>query len=114
MTRTTDQVLLHHRDALLNGDFPALMADYADDAVLLTMDGAFTGKAAIQGFFANSMSSMPNLKLSFTGHAVHGDLVLVTWAGDSDVATIPQGADTFIIQDDKIRRQTVWFTVAPK
>jgi hypothetical protein len=114
MTRTTDQVLLHHRDALLNGDFPALMADYADDAVLLTMDSAFAGKAAIQGFFVNSMSSLPNLKLSFTGHVVHGDLVLVTWTGDSDVATIPHGADTFIIQDDKIRRQTVWFTVAPK
>lgn len=82
-----------------------MLADYADDAVLLTMEGAFVGKAAIQGFFVNSLSAMPNAKISFTGHVVHGDLVLITWTGDSDVATIPHGADSFVIEDDRIRRR---------
>jgi ketosteroid isomerase-like protein len=91
-----------------------VLADYADDAVLLTMGGAFVGKTAIQGFFVNSLSAMPNARISFTGHVVHGDFVLNTWTGDSDVATIPHGADSFVIEDDKIRRQTVWFTVVPK
>jgi hypothetical protein len=57
---------------------------------------------------------MPNAKLSDTGHLVHGDLVLVTWTGVSDVATIPQGVDTFVIRDDRIQLQTIWFTVVPK
>jgi len=114
MARSTEQVFQDHMTALLNGDFPALMADYADDAVLMTMDGANVGKAAIQGYFVNALSAMPNAKLSVTGHIVQEDFVLVTWTGVSDVATVPHGVDTFVIHDDKIRLQTVWFTIVPK
>ena len=89
MARSTEQVFQDHMRALLNGDFPALMADYADDAVLMTMDGANVGKAAVQGYFVNALSALPNAKLSLTGHIVHGDFVLATWTGVSDVATIP-------------------------
>lgn len=35
--RSTEQVFQDHMRALLNGDFPALMADYADDAILMTI-----------------------------------------------------------------------------
>jgi len=90
------------------------MADYADDAVLMTMDGVFVGTAAIQDFFVNALSAMPNLKLSATGVKVHGDWVLCTWTGESDVASIPNGVDTFVIRDDRIRLQTACFTIVPK
>jgi ketosteroid isomerase-like protein len=114
MARSTEQVLQHHDQALLKGDFRALMADYADDAVLMTMEGACVGKAAIQEWFAQALSALPNGKLTVTGHIVQGDFVLLTWTGVSDVATIPYGVDTFVIHDDKIRLQTVWFTAVPK
>jgi len=114
MARSTEQIFQDHMRALLNGDFPALMADYADDAILMTMDGANVGKAAIQAYFVNSLSAMPNTRLSPTGHVVHKDAVLLTWTGVSDVATVPHGVDTFVIHDDKIWLQTVWFTIVPK
>ena len=114
MARSTEEVLQHHDQALSNGDFPALMADYADDAVLMTMEGAVVGKAAIQDWFVQALSAMPNGKISLGGYKVHGDYVLLTWTGTSDVATVPYGVDTFVIRDDKIRLQTVWFTVVPK
>jgi ketosteroid isomerase-like protein len=114
MTRSTEQVFQEHMKALLNGDFPALLADYADDAVLMTMEGANVGKDAIQAYFINALSALPNAKLSVTGHVVHGDFVLVTWTIVSDVATIPHGVDTFVIHDDKIWLQTIWLEVIPK
>jgi ketosteroid isomerase-like protein len=114
MARSTEQVFQDHMSALLNGDFPALMADYADDAVLMTMDGANVDKAGVQGYFVNALSALPNFRLTLTGHIVHGDFVLVTWTATSDVATIPHGVDTFVIRDDKIRLQTVWLTAVPK
>jgi hypothetical protein len=114
MVRSTELIFQDHMRALLNGDFPALMADYADDAILMTMDGPNVGKAAIQQYFINSLSAMPNTKLSPGGHVVHGDYVLLNWTGVSDVATVPHGVDTFVIQDDKIRLQTVCFMVIPK
>lgn len=114
MARSTEQVFQDHIRALLNGDFPALMADYAADAVLMTMDGANVGKTAIQGYFVNALAALPNFKLSLTGHIVQGDFVLFTWTAVSDVATVPHGVDTFVIHDDKIRLQTVWLTAVPK
>ena len=114
MARSTEEIFQHHKNALANGDFPAFIADYADDAVLMTMEGAYVGKDAIQSYFVNALSAMPNSRISPTGHMVHGDLVLLTWTGVSDVATVPHGVDTFVIHDDQIRLQTVWFTIVPK
>jgi ketosteroid isomerase-like protein len=114
VARSTEQVLQDHITTLLNGDFPAMMADYADDAVLMTLDGAIVGKAAIQGYFLNALSALPNAKLSFAGHSVHGDFVLLTWTAVSDVETIPYGVDTFVIRDDRIELQTVWLTMILK
>jgi ketosteroid isomerase-like protein len=114
MARSTDQVLQDHITALQNGDFAALMADYADDAVLMTMDGAFAGKDAVQGWFGSTLGAMPNARVWFTGSRVEGEYALVTWAADSDVASVSQGVDTFVVTRDKIRLQTVWFTVTPK
>jgi ketosteroid isomerase-like protein len=114
MARTTEQVFHDHVLALERGDLHALMADYAEDAVLVTMDGVYVGREAIQGFFIGAFSSMPNLKLTGTGEHVYGDVVLCSWTADSTVASIPTGVDSFVIRDDKIRLQTGWFTVAPK
>jgi ketosteroid isomerase-like protein len=114
MARSTEQVFEDHHKALSTGDLAALLADYADDAVLLSTDGVSVGKAAIQAFFVNAFSALPNAQLSIKRRVVHGDYLLVTWTGVSDAGAIPYGVDSFVIHDDKIRLQTVWFTMAPK
>jgi len=90
------------------------MADYADDAVLMTMDGANVGKEAIGAYFINGASMLPNFRITSSQAQTVGDVVLMSWTADSDVATIPHGLDTFVIRDDKIVAQTVWNTIAPK
>ena len=114
MARTTQQVFDSHEAAFQSGDMAQLMADYADDAVMLLLDNVAVGKEAIQGLFGSLIGSFPGLKLSFDKTAVEGDLFLLQYSGDSNVATIPHGTATFIIQDDKIQRQSEWMTVVPK
>jgi hypothetical protein len=114
MARSTEQVFLDHMRALANGDFPALMADYADDAVLMTLEGACAGKAEIAQWFISTTTANPNLVLTPKGYTVHGDVVLLNWGGEGEVASIPHGVDTFVIKDDQIRLQTVWFAVTLK
>ncbi len=114
MARSTEQVFLDHTKALLSGDFANLMADYAEDAVLMTMDGPCAGKMAIGEWFGQTLSAYPDLKLSITSHRVHGDYVLVTWTGESGAMTVPHGVDTFVIRDDRIRLQTVWMDIVPR
>jgi len=113
MARSTEQVFQDHVGAFIRNNLQGVMADYADDAVLMTMEGVSVGKAAIRDYFRNVLS-MPNLKLSGTGEQVHGDYLLCTWTGESDVARFPNGVETFVIRDGKIRLQTVWFTMIPK
>jgi hypothetical protein len=114
MVRTTQQVFDHHKAAIQSGDLALLVADYADDAILLTLDGAFVGKEAIQGFFENAFESFPNFKILFGKTAVEDDTFLLQWSGESDVATVPHGTAAFIIRDGKIQRQAEWFIVVPK
>jgi ketosteroid isomerase-like protein len=108
-----EQVLNDHVAALLRGDLPALMADYDEDSVLMTLEGTFVGLAAIEGFFANGLAMMPNLRVNPVGMQVHDDAVLVAWTAEFDTGSVPDGVDTFVVRDDKIRLQTGYFTVVP-
>jgi hypothetical protein len=81
---------------------------------MLTLDSAFVGKQAIQGFFENAFKAFPNFKVSFDKTAVEGDIFLLQWSGESDVATFPHGVATFIVRDGLIQRQTEWFVAVPK
>jgi hypothetical protein len=78
------------------------------------LDNVAVGKGAIQALYMSLIGGFPGLKVSFDKTAVEGDLFLLQYSGDSDVATIPHGVATFIIQDDKIHRQTEWFIAVPK
>jgi ketosteroid isomerase-like protein len=114
MACSTQKVFEDHVAALLSGDVTKLMADYADDAIVLTLDGSFVGKQAVQAFFEAQLKSMPNFQASLGAMAVEGDTLLVQWSGESDIASISEAVDSFVIRDDKIQRQTGWFKVVPK
>lgn len=114
MTRTSEEIYENHKDSILKGDLPRLFADYADDAILLTMDGTYVGKDAIQSWFQGIFESHPNTKFNFEKVVVEGDTVLLQWSGESDLATFPHGVATFIIREGMIKRQTEWFIIIPK
>jgi ketosteroid isomerase-like protein len=109
MARTTEQVFQAHVSAVQSGDVQQVMADYADDAIVMTVDGAFVGKAAIRSFFIKELSSHPIKKASIGSIRVQDDTMLVEWSAETDVDRLPQAVDTYIIQGDKITRHTTWF-----
>ena len=114
MTRTSEEIYENHKDSLLKGDFPRFFADYADDAILLTMDGTYVGKDAIQSWYQGIIESQPNLRVVFEKVVIEGDTVFLQWSGESDMATFPHGVATFIIREGMIQRQTEWFILIPK
>lgn len=113
MVRSTQEVYDHHQSAFTPFNLEKLMEDYADEAILLTLDGEFVGKEAIRGFFENAFEAFPNLTISFEKTSVVGDTFLEQWSGQSDNGTIPRGVATFNIQDGMIQRQTEWFEFVP-
>ena len=114
MVRSTQEVYDHHQSAFNPPNLKKLMEDYADDAILLTLEDEFVGKEAIRGFFEGAFEAFPNLTISFEKTSVVGDTFLEQWSGEADNGTIPRGVATFNIQDGMIQRQTEWMVMTPK
>ena len=53
MTRTPEEVFAHHAEALGAGDLDEIVADYADDAVVITPAGTMRGKDGVRAALPN-------------------------------------------------------------
>lgn len=115
MTRTTQEVFESHKKAIETLDFEKLASDYAEDALLVTIDGSFKGREEIMtGFFKTMMTQFPGLKINFEKTVVDDEVCLLQWSAVSSTMTVPIGTAVFIIQDGLIRRQGEWFQIVPK
>ena len=115
MTRSTREVFDSHQEALETLNFEKLAGDYAEDATLVTIDGAFVGRDAIMtGFFQTVLSQFPDAKINFEKVNVEGDICLLQWSAEASNAFIPRGTAVFLIQDGLIQRQGEWFEIVPK
>jgi len=115
MTRSTQEVFNSHRVAIETLDFEKLAADYAEDAVMVTLDGSFIGREAIMtGFFQTMMAQFPDAKINFDKIAIEGDVCLLQWSAEASAMTIPVGTGVLFIEDGLIRRQAEWFEMVLK
>ena len=48
MARSPQEIFKHHAEALTAGDLDEIVADYTDDAVLITPSGAVHGKDGVR------------------------------------------------------------------
>ena len=114
MTRSTREVFDSHQEAIETLNFEQLAGDYAEDAVLVTIDGSFIGRDAImKDFFQTVLSQFPDVKINFEKVNVEGDICLLQWSAEASNASIPRGTAVFLIQDGLIQRQGEWFEILP-
>jgi ketosteroid isomerase-like protein len=115
MTRSTREVFESHKEAIEKMNFEQLAGDYAEDAILVTIDGSFVGKEAIMtGFFQAIMGQFPDVKIEFEKLSIEGDVCLLQWSAEASAVSCPRGTAVFIIQDGLIQRQGEWFEMFPK
>jgi hypothetical protein len=112
MTRTPEEVFAHHGQALGAEDLDEIIADYADDAVLIVQKQVYRGKDGARQVFTQLLGDVPQaaweLDTVFTE-----DVLYLEWKATGGGRTIQDGIDTFIFQDGLIRVQTVVYTVKP-
>ena len=110
MTRTPQEVFAHHGQALAAGDIDEIVADYADDAVVITSAGVERGKDGVRQFFAKLLDDLPNAAWNLKTQVLEGDVLFLEWAADSAVVRVDDGVDTFVFRDGMICAQTVRYT----
>jgi len=112
MTSTADTlaVVERHWQALVRGDVSALLADYAEAAVLITgATGVVKGRAAIGDLLTYFVSAiLPAAGTAFSLDLKHaeGGLGYIVWKAESGTHRIAFSSDTFVVIDGLITMQT--------
>jgi uncharacterized protein (TIGR02246 family) len=114
MTRTPEEVLQHHAQALGAGDLDEIVADYADDAVFITPAGVRRGRDGIRAAFTQLLADVPNAAWELKTQIYEDDVLFLEWAADAAMTLVEDGIDTFVFRDGLIRVQTVRYTLQRK
>lgn len=106
-SQQTEQTLHNHLQAAEQGDVDAIVADYAEDAVIFTPDGILRGRDEIRSLFEELVADFPpGSTVEMKQQIVDGELAYLVWAGASEKLDIPLATDTLIVRDGKIVMQT--------
>jgi ketosteroid isomerase-like protein len=109
-TADTLAVIERHWQALLRGDVPALLADYAEDAVLISgATGVIKGRNAIGEILTLFVSAIiPPAGTTFSLDLTHaeGALGYIVWKAESATHRIAFSSDTFVVSAGRITLQT--------
>lgn len=109
ISEPAQKTLLHHWQAFKAGDVEANMADYAEDAMLITADGTLKGRPQIRSLFEQIFANMfppGSASLTLAKQVVEGEIPYILWSGSSAHYNAPFCTDTFVMRDGKIVAQT--------
>lgn len=114
MTRTPEEVFAHHAQALGAGDLDEIVADYADDAVVITPAGTMRGKDGVRAAFTQLLSDVPNASWDLKTQIYEGEVLFLEWVADSASTRVDDGVDTFVFRNGLVRAQTVRYSLQAK
>jgi ketosteroid isomerase-like protein len=120
MSRTpesTESVVRRHWAAYCRGDVPALMADYAEDAVLITpLTGVVRGRAGIEAVLQSVFSSAfppASSRFALEGELIDGEMALLRWSVETPQLRTRGATDTIVVRDGRIVGQTGSLEIEP-
>ncbi len=110
-------VIRRHMEAWRRGDVPALLADYADDAVMMSAAvGALVGKPAIAAMYEQVFETLfrpEDTKLEVSSEIVSGEYALVHWTATTSSMRTQGGFDCYALRDGKIAAQSAGMEMIP-
>lgn len=111
MARSPQEIFAHHASALMAGDVDGIVADYAEDAVLITPAGAVRGRDAVRKAFEGILADLPEAAWDVPTQVFEDDVLFIEWSAVAKASRVSDGVDTFVFAGDLIRVQTVRFTL---
>jgi hypothetical protein len=114
MTRSPQEVFVHHGQAFGAEDLDGIVADFAEDAVVITPAGVNRGKDGIREAFRRLFADLPNAAWDVRTPTCEDNVLLLEWTADAAEARVDDGVDTFVFRDGLIQAQTVHYTLQRK
>jgi len=66
MTRTPQEVFSAHLAALAKRDVSLILQDFADDAIVISSQGALEGLAGVEAFYTAALGGLPDIDITVT------------------------------------------------
>jgi hypothetical protein len=111
--RTAEEIFAHHGQSLGAENLDDIIADYADDAILVVQGDVYRGKDGARAVFTQLLSDVPHASWDLDTVFVD-DTLYLEWKAQSDTGRhVDDGVDTFVFDNGKIRIQTIKYTVRP-
>lgn len=106
LTAQTEAVMARNEAAFARGDLEGVVANYAEDAVLVRPGKVYRGRAEIRAMFAGVFAHFAGLTPQSNTMTVAGRLALLTWTATSPAGQVVQGVDSFVIENNQIVAQS--------
>ena len=125
---SAEVILNRHVAAMKAGDLAAVMADYADNALVIAPNGIAPGEANVAGFnvfdgktnisklfavLTNKDNAAGMASMTTTYENKGSDVTLMRWVQFEGTPKKVSGTDVFVIRDGKVISQTVLVDAAP-
>ena len=104
-----EQIVAHHMAAAAKGDVDAIVADYADNAYVITPGGKTQGKAELRKMFVGIFGGPPGSRapLDIQQQYYTKEIGYIAWVQNAGKPEELRGSDTFVVRKGKIVAQTV-------
>src|SRR4051794_39815395 len=96
MARTPEEGFADHVALVNRGELPPILDDYAEDAILLTAQGALKGHPGVEAFFTQAFAMFPEAEVTIKATVWDGDALLVWWGVNSPAGHVDDGVDTIL------------------
>ncbi|WP_109829677.1 nuclear transport factor 2 family protein [Reichenbachiella versicolor] len=105
MSKSQD-VFDSHMRAVATLDASNVAEDYADDALFVTPDKTYRGKAEIFDFYEEFLPNFKDFQFNTIKQEAYGDVVYFVWNGKNNHIDVQLATDTYIVEDGKIKLHT--------
>ncbi len=111
--RSPREVLDDHLELARSWDFETdLRRNFADDIVLMTSYGVYRGIEGLRAKVELLDEQMPGGRWTYHNVMVEGKLGFLEWSGIADNgARVEDGADSYLIEEGRIRAMTIHYSV---
>ena len=110
--RTPEEIFAHHGEALGAEDIEEVVADYADDAIIVMNKQVHRGRDGARQVFTQALGALPRATWQLDP-VFAGDVLYLEWKATAGGQKIEDGIDTFVFRDGLIRAHTLSFTIRP-
>jgi hypothetical protein len=112
MHRSTEEVFRDHLALAQSGDIETDTArNFAPDCVLLTSFGAFHGHEGVRSAAQLLATQLGPVGYQYRTVVWSGEVAFLEWTATSERARVPDGADSFLVQEGLIRAMTIHYSV---